>query len=115
MPRKPIPISILLLLLGAALSIMALGTNTFRRILKQTGNLSWQIRKALKLTPQMTSQQLKQLLVDTLDPDALVEVLGLSTENLVEAFSDLIEEKHDLLVRELVEEDAILDNEEFDN
>lgn len=93
---------------------MAFVISICRLILRQIENLDWQIRRLLGLTPQMTLPELKQLLVDSLDQDGIIEILGITNEELVDAFSDRIEECHDKLVRELLEEDAILSTEESD-
>jgi len=43
----------------------------------------------------MLSETIKQILIDRYDPDAMVEILGLSTEDLIEYFEDIIIEHLD--------------------
>lgn len=45
----------------------------------------------------VTFQDLKQRLMERADPDVLVEVLDLSSEDIVNAFQDQIEDRFDLL------------------
>ena len=49
----------------------------------------------------LTLEEVKELLAKRLDEVTLLEVLEISSEDLVEAFSDKIEEKMELLEREL--------------
>lgn len=51
----------------------------------------------------LTLEELKELLIERVDPDLLLEELGLSTEDLVDRFEDKIEAKFNRLVV-LVEE-----------
>lgn len=51
-----------------------------------------------------TLEELKEKIVETYDPDLLVEVLDLKTEELVEILSDFIEEKADFF-EEMFKED----------
>lgn len=43
---------------------------------------------------ELTLEELKELVIDRMDPDLLIEVLGISMEDLVEALSDFIENKY---------------------
>lgn len=43
----------------------------------------------------LTAEERKEKVVDNIDPDFFVEVLNISTEQLVEAFGDLMEDKWD--------------------
>ena len=45
----------------------------------------------------MTFQDLKQRLMERADPDVLVELLDLSSEDIVNAFQDQIEDRFDQL------------------
>lgn len=47
-----------------------------------------------------TLEELKEKIVETYDPDLLVEVLKLTTEDLVEALSDRIEDMADFFEEE---------------
>ena len=49
----------------------------------------------------ITLADLKQRLLDRVDPDQLVDLLGISTEQLVAAFEDDLDECYDKLVKEL--------------
>lgn len=51
----------------------------------------------------ITLEELKELLKERVDPDLLLEELNLSTEDLVDRFSDIIELRFNRLVK-LVEE-----------
>lgn len=57
----------------------------------------------------ITLADLKQRILDRVDPDRLVELLNLNTEQLVAAFEDEIEEKYDELVSELYDESDDID------
>lgn len=59
---------------------------------------------------EMTLQELKQLIADSQDHLMIIELLNITPEDLVEAFSDRIEENHDKLVNELLVEDAIVED-----
>ena len=48
----------------------------------------------------LTLEELRERL-KSLDEVMLVELLGLTTEDLIKAFSDLIEDKFDLLITEV--------------
>ena len=48
---------------------------------------------------QLTLVELKERLHQQLDPDVIVDLLQITSEELVEAFSDKIEEIHDKLER----------------
>ena len=52
----------------------------------------------------VTLADLKQRILDRVDPDRLLDLLNLNTEQLVAAFEDEIEEKYDELVNELYED-----------
>lgn len=54
---------------------------------------------------ELTLSELKERLIAQMDPDMLVEVLGVSIDDLVEALSDQIEENYDKLLDVLQEED----------
>jgi len=43
----------------------------------------------------MTLEEIKEKIVQTYDEVSLIEILGISMENLVECLSDYIEEKYD--------------------
>lgn len=51
----------------------------------------------------ITLADLKQRILDRVDPDRLLDLLNLNTEQLVAAFEDEIEEKYEELVSELYE------------
>lgn len=53
----------------------------------------------------VTLEELKQRLAAKHNPDDLLEILNLSSEDLVNAFSDLIEEKQDTLRKGLEEDE----------
>lgn len=53
----------------------------------------------------ITLADLKIRLLARCDPDRLVDLLSITTEQLVEDFSDEIEEKYDSLVAEFYEDD----------
>ena len=48
----------------------------------------------------VTFLELKQRLIEQTDPDILVELLDLSSEDIAEAFSDKIEERFDQLMEQ---------------
>ena len=48
----------------------------------------------------ITFVELKQRLIEQTDPDVLVELLDLSSEDIAEAFSDRIEARFDFLIGE---------------
>lgn len=52
----------------------------------------------------ITLSDLKQRILDRVDPDRLLDLLNLDTEQLVAAFEDEIENHFDDLVSELYEE-----------
>lgn len=52
----------------------------------------------------ITLADLKQRILDRVDPDRLLELLNLNTEQLVAAFEDEIEEKFEELISELYDE-----------
>ena len=52
-----------------------------------------------------TLADLKQRILDRVDPDRLLDLLNLTTEQLVAAFGEEIEEKFDDLYSELYEDD----------
>lgn len=52
---------------------------------------------------ELTLEELKQRVIDQMDPDLLIEVLGVSIEDLVEALSDHIENKYVKILRTLEE------------
>jgi ribosome assembly protein YihI (activator of Der GTPase) len=55
-------------------------------------------------TFNLTLPELKQRLTNQLDPNELIEVLGISSEDLVEAFSDRIEERLEELTQDFESE-----------
>lgn len=52
----------------------------------------------------VTIRELQERLSERRDPDEIVELLNVSSEELVEAFPDKIEEHYDELVSELFDE-----------
>ena len=52
-----------------------------------------------------TLEELKERIVETTDPDVLVELLNISSDELVEGFSDKIEARYQYLMKELFDED----------
>ena len=55
-----------------------------------------------------TLEELKEKIVETYDPDLLVDLLKLSTKELVEAFTDQIEEMADFFEEEFKEDEEDL-------
>lgn len=53
---------------------------------------------------EVTIRELQERAAERLDPDELVELLDISSEELVEAFPDKIEEHYEQLVQELFDE-----------
>ena len=51
-----------------------------------------------------TLEELKEKIVETYDPDLLVDLLKLTTKELVEAFTDQIEEMADFFEEEFKED-----------
>jgi hypothetical protein len=49
----------------------------------------------------LTLNELKEKLVEQVDEVDLIDILGLTTEDIVNSFSDLIEENADRLIQEL--------------
>lgn len=49
--------------------------------------------------------ELKMRLAQEFDPDTILEILNITSEELVEAFSDKIEENYDKLIGEVDEEE----------
>jgi len=49
----------------------------------------------------LTLQELKQKIMEQVDEVDLIDLLGLTTEDLVNAFEDKIEEKYNKITREL--------------
>lgn len=49
----------------------------------------------------LTTHELKEKLIEQVDEVDLIDILGLTTEDIVNSFSDLIEENTDRLIREL--------------
>jgi Mg/Co/Ni transporter MgtE len=54
---------------------------------------------------ELTVEELKERIIAQMDPDTLIEVLGISVEDLVEALSDHIEENYERLIHELPEDE----------
>lgn len=52
----------------------------------------------------VTLADLKERIMERVDPDTLVDLLNLSTEQLVSAFPDEVEEQYSKLVSELYED-----------
>ena len=60
-------------------------------------------------------QELKQRLADAYDPDELVDLLDLSSEDIIEKFEDRVADMHDYLVEDAAvgdPEDGIEEDEE---
>lgn len=55
---------------------------------------------------ELTIEELKERLIAQMDPDMLVEVLGISIVDLVEALSDHIEDNYERLIHELPEDEG---------
>lgn len=53
----------------------------------------------------LTLKELQQLLALNCDPDELIQILDISSEDLVERFTDKIEERYDELTEDFQEED----------
>lgn len=49
----------------------------------------------------LTIPELKEKIIEQIDEVMLIELLGISTEDLVNAFLDKIEDKYDILCAEL--------------
>jgi hypothetical protein len=56
------------------------------------------------MNDNITIRELQERAAERLDPDELVELLDISSEELVEAFPDKIEEHYEQLVQELFDE-----------
>lgn len=54
---------------------------------------------------ELTLNELKERIIAQMDPDTLVEVLGICMEDLVEALSDHIEDNYERLIHELPEDE----------
>lgn len=54
----------------------------------------------------VTLPELKQKLIEMYDEVSLLEILQISTDDIVERFDDRIEEKYDDLIEELEEEES---------
>ncbi len=52
---------------------------------------------------ELTLEELKELIVNRMNGDDLLEILDISMEDLVEALSDYIEEKYVKIAREITE------------
>jgi len=50
---------------------------------------------------ELTLSELKEQVIAQMDPDLLIEVLGISMEDLVEALSDFIESKYVKVLQEI--------------
>lgn len=50
---------------------------------------------------EVTLEELKEKLADQLDEVTLIDLLGVDTYDIVEAFHDLIEEKYSKLLKEV--------------
>ena len=50
---------------------------------------------------QLTLEELKELLADRLDEITLLELLNITSYDLVERFSDLVEDNYDKLQKEI--------------
>ena len=53
------------------------------------------------MNANLTIEELKERIVDHLDPDDFLEVLDIGIEELVEAFTDKIEEQYEQLIEDL--------------
>lgn len=49
----------------------------------------------------ITLEELKEKIIDQIDEVDLIDLLGLTTEDIVNAFEDLIEDKQSKILREL--------------
>lgn len=49
----------------------------------------------------LTLEELKEKIVDHMDPDEFIEFLDIGIEDLVEAFSDMIEDNYERLIEEV--------------
>ncbi len=49
----------------------------------------------------LTLKELKELLSQQYDPESLVDLLGVSSEQIVEAFSDVIEDNYNKIIKEV--------------
>lgn len=56
------------------------------------------------MNDNITVRELQERLAERYDPDEIVEVLDISSDELVEAFPDKVEEHYDELVQELFDE-----------
>lgn len=52
---------------------------------------------------ELTLSELKERVIAQMDPDLLIEVLGISMEDLVEALSDFIEARYVKILQEVSE------------
>lgn len=59
----------------------------------------------------VTLKDIKQWLLTTADPDEVIELLDITTEQLVDRFDDIIEANYDLLAQQIEEE--IFDDEDL--
>ena len=57
---------------------------------------------------ELTIEELKQKLAERLDEVTLLDLLGITSYDLVERFEDLIEDKYDKLLKE-IEDDYEID------
>ena len=58
----------------------------------------------------MELNELKQLIVDSHDELMIIELLRITPQDLVEAFTDRIEDNQDRLVRELMGEETVTED-----
>lgn len=58
------------------------------------------------MSADVTIRELQERLAERYDPDEIVEVLDIASDELVEAFPDKVEEHYDELVQELFDEFA---------
>lgn len=56
------------------------------------------------MNDNVTIRELQERLAERLDADELVEILDISSEELVEAFPDKIEDNYERLVQEVFDE-----------
>lgn len=56
------------------------------------------------MTDNITVRELQERLAERYDPDEIVDVLEISSDELVESFPDKIEDKYEQLVQELFDE-----------
>lgn len=54
---------------------------------------------------KVTLRELQERLAERLDPDALVDLLDVSSEDIVEAFPEKVDEKFDILITEYFDEE----------